>query len=124
MSKLLPTRLPISLNRSVTADVYNRLVRILELNLATVDLDNARQTSTTERDEEAPVAGTLLFNTNTNTLQCWDGHQWRDCFTSQFYATSNGYSATASLGTVTVTITQRYIYGKESKKWWQNMCKG
>jgi len=102
MSKLLPTRLPISYDTPVTSDVYNRLIRILELNLGTVDPDNTRQSSTAERDTEAPSQGTLIFNTNTDTLQCWDGNQWRDCFTSQFYATSTGYSMTGSLGTVSV----------------------
>ena len=102
MSKLLPTRLPISYDTPVTSDVYNRLIRILELNLGTVDPDNTRQTNTALRDTEAPNQGTLIFNTNTDTLQCWDGTQWRDCFTSQFYATSTGYSMTSTLGTVSV----------------------
>ena len=78
MSKLLPTRLPISPNQTVTGDVYNRLVRILELNLGGFDPDNVRQATTEERNIEAPSQGTLVFNTNTNTLQCWDGNQWRD----------------------------------------------
>lgn len=103
MSKLLPTRLPISYETPVTSDVYNRLIRILELNLGSTDPDNTRQVSTSERNKEAPSQGTLIFNTNTDTLQCWDGTQWRDCFTSQFYATSTGYSMIGSLGTVTVT---------------------
>jgi len=102
MSKLLPTRLPISYDTPVTSDVYNRLIRILELNLGTVDPDNTRQTNTALRDTEAPNQGTLIFNTNTDTLQCWDGNQWRDCFTSQFYATSTGYSMTSTLGIVSV----------------------
>ena len=103
MSKLLPTRLPISYDTPVTSDVYNRLIRILELNLGSTDPDNTRQVNTSERNKEAPSQGTLIFNTNTDTLQCWDGTQWRDCFTSQFYATSTGYSMIGSLGTVTVT---------------------
>ena len=106
MSKLLPTRLPISYDTPVDAGVYNRLIRILELNLATVDPDNTRQATTAQRDQEnIPNPGALIFNTNTNTLQCWDGTQWRDCFTSQFYATASGYSATGELGSVTVTIS-------------------
>ena len=35
MSKLLETRLPIESNQFVNKDIYNRLVRILELNLGT-----------------------------------------------------------------------------------------
>jgi hypothetical protein len=37
MSRLLETRLPASVGESVTSDTYNRLVRILEINLGAVD---------------------------------------------------------------------------------------
>ena len=42
MSKLLPTRLPIADGQSVTADTFNRLVRILEINLGAVDPDRIK----------------------------------------------------------------------------------
>jgi hypothetical protein len=104
MSKLLPTRLPISNTPQVEADTYNRLVRILEINLGAVDPDNTQQVTTTRRNEGFFNTGSLVFNTNTNTLQCWDGVRWRDLFTSQFYATDDlGLSSVASLGTVSVT---------------------
>jgi hypothetical protein len=38
MSRLLETRLPASVGESVTSDTYNRLVRILEINLGAVDI--------------------------------------------------------------------------------------
>ena len=47
MSKLLQTQLPIA-SDTVTSDVFNRLVRILEINLGAVDLDNVRQISDAE----------------------------------------------------------------------------
>lgn len=104
MSKLLPTRLPISYTPQVRADTYNRLIRILEINLGAIDPDNTTQVTTVKRNEGFFNAGSIVFNTNTNTLQCWDGVRWRDLFTSQFYATDDlGLSSTASLGTVTVT---------------------
>jgi len=37
MSKLLETRLPFSQGDSVSSDTFNRLIRILELNLGSVD---------------------------------------------------------------------------------------
>ena len=44
MSKLLlATRLPVSMEDTVNSDTYNRLIRVLELNLGTFDPDNTRQ---------------------------------------------------------------------------------
>ena len=43
MSKLLATNLPLELGDSVTPLTYNKLVRILELNLGQFDPDNIRQ---------------------------------------------------------------------------------
>jgi len=104
MSKLLPTRLPISTSPQVESDTYNRLVRVLEINLGQFDPDNTLQVTTTKRNEGFFNRGSIVFNTNTNTLQCWDGVRWRDLFSSQFYATDDlGLSATASLGSVSVS---------------------
>ena len=44
MSKILQTQLPLA-SEQVTSDVFNRLVRILEINLGAVDTDNIRQIS-------------------------------------------------------------------------------
>ena len=103
MSKLLSSRLPICDELDVKPELYNRLIRILELNLGEFDSSNTRQVNTVERNREFFNQGTIVFNTNTNTLQCWDGNEWRDLFISQFYATTACLSATASLGTVSVT---------------------
>ena len=54
MSKILQTQLPLA-SETVTSDIFNRLVRILEINLGSVDLDNIRQISDTEKN-------TLQFN--------------------------------------------------------------
>ena len=51
MSKLLPTRLPISTSPQVESDTYNRLVRVLEINLGQFDPDNTLQVTTTKRNE-------------------------------------------------------------------------
>jgi len=102
MSKLLPSRIP-NATDVVTPEIFNRLVRVVELNLGEFDPDNTRQVNQSSRDKEFFNQGAIIFNTNTDTLQCWDGTQWRDLFTSQFYATSTGYSMTSSLGTVTVS---------------------
>ena len=102
MAKLLPTRLPIATGESVTAETFNRLVRILELNLASFDPTFTLQLNTTERDKSQFEAGTLIFNTTTEVLQVFDGTEFIDLTSHRTYLT--GLSATSSLGSVTVTI--------------------
>ena len=101
MSKLLPTQLPLAQGEYVSADLFNRLVRILEINLGAVDLDNTLQLSTTERDQLNFNAGTLIFNTTTEVLQVFDGTEFIDLTSHRTYLT--GLSATTGLGSVTVS---------------------
>ena len=76
MSKLLPTRLPIEDLEVVSRETYNRLVRILELNLGETDLLDTYSVTTTDRDKQNFNAGTLIFNTSLNALQLWDGFEF------------------------------------------------
>lgn len=106
MAKLLPTRLPISMEPQVTSDTFNRLVRVLEINLGQFDPSNTSQINTAERGIGFYNQGSIIFNTNTDTLQCWDGSRWRDLFSSQFYVNNDlGFGLTGALGTVSVTIS-------------------
>ena len=100
MAKLLPTRLPLAQGETVSAELFNRLVRVLELNLGTVDPDNTLQLSTTQRDQLNFNIGTLIFNTTTEVLQVWDGYAFIDLTSHRTYLT--GLSATGSVGSVTV----------------------
>lgn len=101
MSKILPTQLPLAQGEYVSADLFNRLVRILEINLGAVDPDNTLQLSTTERDQLNFNIGTLIFNTTTEVLQVFDGKEFIDLPTHRTYLT--GLSATTGLGSVTVS---------------------
>ena len=56
MSKLLPTRLPQAQGIDVSVDTFNRLVRILEINLGSVDPQAIQVFNSTEISE-------LLFAT-------------------------------------------------------------
>ena len=64
MSKLIATRLPQSIGKEVTSDTYNRLVRVLELNLGTFDPDNTRQINAQERDTLKFNKGSVIWNTS------------------------------------------------------------
>ena len=101
MAKLLPTRLPLAQGETVSAELFNRLVRILEINLGAVDPDNTLQLSTTQRDRLNFNIGTLIFNTTTEVLQVWDGTEFIDLTIHRTYLT--GLSATSAVGTVTVS---------------------
>ena len=101
MSKLLPTRLPLADGQSVSADTFNRLVRILELNLGSVDPNAVQIFNSTEISELQFATGTIIFNSTTEVHQAFDGTEFRNLYEHQTYLT--GLSATMSLGTVTVS---------------------
>ena len=101
MAKLLPTQLPLATDE-VTPDLYNRLVRILEINLGQFDPLNTNQVNTTDRNKQNFNIGTLVFNTSTNSLQLWDGFEWVD-LTTPFTAKCVLSAMTGSVGSVTVT---------------------
>ena len=102
MSKLLPTRLPLADGQSVSADTFNRLVRILELNLGSIDPNAVQIFNSTEISELQFATGTIIFNSTTEVHQAFDGTEFRNLYQHQTYLT--GLSVTMSLGTVTVTI--------------------
>ena len=103
MSKLLPTRLPLADGQSVTADTFNRLVRILELNLGSVDPNAGQSFNSTEISELQFATGTIIFNSTTEVHQAFDGTEFRNLYQHQTYLT--GLSVTMSLGTVTVSTS-------------------
>ena len=102
MSKLLQTRLPIAEGQTVSADTFNRLVRILEINLSAFDPDSVRHYTNTELDELQFATGSIIFNSTTSVHQAFDGTNFRNLYEHQTYV--SGISATMSLGTVSVTI--------------------
>ena len=101
MSKLLPTRLPLARDRAVSADTFNRLVRVLEINLGAFDPSFSAHYNLDERDSQQFATGSIIFNTTNMIHQAYDGNQWRNLYEHQTYPT--GVSITTSLGSVTVT---------------------
>ena len=65
MSKLLQTRLPFAQGDTVNADTFNRLVRILELNLGSVDPNAIQIFNSTEISELQFATGAIIFNSTT-----------------------------------------------------------
>ena len=110
MAKLLNTSLPLAINE-VTPDLFNRLIRILEINLGEFDPINTEQFTTTERDKAVFNPGTIIYNTTTNSLQVFDVVGFADISEPFAIITVIGTkvrfspSMTANLGTVTITIS-------------------
>ena len=98
MSKILQTQLPLA-SEQVTSDIFNRLVRILEINLGAVDLDNTRQVSENELNTINFNAGSIIWNTTLEVLQVYTGNKWVDIGTR---LVDDGLEATSAVGKVTV----------------------
>jgi len=100
MSKILQTQLPLA-NDAVTSDVFNRLVRILEINLGSVDLDNVRQISDAEKNTVQFNDGSIIWNTTVGVLQVYTGSKWVDIGERTL---PKGFEMQSDVGKVTVTL--------------------
>ena len=101
MSRLLVTRLPIEMEEVVNAETYNRLVRILEINLGEFDPDNIRQIDDTTKSQSKFNPGSVVWNTNNESLEVYSGNEWITITTPKI---NKGLSATGSVGEVTLKI--------------------
>ena len=100
MSKLLQTQLPFAAD-SVDPELFNRLVRILEINLGAIDLDNVRQISDPEKNTLKFNDGSIIWNTTVGVLQVYTGNQWIDIGERTL---EQGFEMTTSVGKVTIKI--------------------
>ena len=70
MAKLLETRLPLALTE-VDANTFNRLVRILEINLGKFDPNSTPQFNDAQISTFAFNAGDVIWNTSIGVLQVY-----------------------------------------------------
>ena len=104
MSSILETRLPLAKGgEKVDAETFNRLIRVLELNLGRVELDRSPHFNANEISELQFATGAVIFNTTNSIHQAFDGTAFRDLYSHQTYPT--GLGITTTLGAVTVTIS-------------------
>lgn len=102
MSKILETNLPIATNE-VTPELFNRLVRILEINLSAVDPEKIPSFTQAEVEVLNFATGAIIFNTTNAIHQAFDGTRLRNLYASE--ALTSGISGTISLGAVSVTTS-------------------
>tara|TARA_R110002012_G_scaffold302640_1_gene503961 strand:- start:125 stop:451 length:327 start_codon:yes stop_codon:yes gene_type:complete len=98
MSKILQTQLPIATG-DVSSETFNRLVRILEINLGAVDVDQTRQVNDSDKTTLNFLAGSIIWNTTLGVLQVYTGNKWVDIGER---TNDLGFEMTASVGKVDV----------------------
>jgi len=98
MSKILQTQLPIATG-DVSPETFNRLVRILEINLGAVDPDQTRQVNDSDKTTLNFLAGSIIWNTTLGVLQVYTGNKWVDIGER---TNDLGFEMTASVGKVDV----------------------
>ena len=98
MAKLLDSRLPLALTE-VDANTFNRLVRILEINLGKFDPNSTPQFNDSEISTFSFNAGDVIWNTSIGVLQVYTGNAWL-----QLHApvSPHGYQANAQLGVISI----------------------
>ena len=98
MGKLLQNRLPLAMGKEVTADIFNRAVRVLELNLNAFDTTATPQYNDSQINELAFQAGDVIWNTSGQVLQVYTGSKFEDISSGD----RKGLSATGQVGDVQV----------------------
>lgn len=97
MSKLLETKLPTAVG-PLNPEIFNRLVRILELSLNAKDIDATLSVNETQRNLNKFNKGDIIYNLSTDQLQLWNGVEWIDLYGGE----ENGVQGTTTLGKVTI----------------------
>ena len=100
MAKLLPSRLPLALN-NVDSTTFNRLVRILEINLGQFDPNSTPQFNDSEITTLAFNQGDVIWNTSIGVLQVYTGNRWVQLHTP---VNPQGYELQSSFCSVTIKV--------------------
>ena len=97
MAKLLETKLPTAVG-PLNPEIFNRLVRILELSLNSKDIDATLSVNETQRNLNKFNKGDIIYHLSTDQLQFWKGVEWIDLYSWE----ENGVQGTTTLGKVTI----------------------
>lgn len=97
MAKILETKLPTAVG-PLNPEIFNRLVRILEISLNSKDIDATLSVNETQRNLNKFNKGDIIYNLSTDQLQFWNGVEWIDLYSGE----ENGVQGTTTLGKVTI----------------------
>ena len=98
MAKLLETRLPLA-SGLVSPEIYNRMIRVLEINLNRFDPTATPEYNENTKGQNQFNAGDIIWNTTRGALQVYTGSVWKDVSTR---TNEIGLEGTGSVGTLTV----------------------
>lgn len=99
MSRLLVSTLPLAYEEPVSSDTYNKLIRLLEINLGEFDPDNTRQINDTDKSQAKFNQGSVVWNTNNQSLEVYTGNRW---ITITDPVEDHGIKSIGKVGSVTV----------------------
>ena len=99
MARLLETRLPLATEPEVHKEIFNKLIRVLELNLGAYDTNATPAFITSTRDKIKFNNGDVIWNLNESVLQVWETDRWENISTPK----TAGVSGTGAIGTLQVT---------------------
>jgi|TARA_R100001129_G_scaffold177958_3_gene153349 hypothetical protein len=99
VGRLLETRLPLATDPQVRSDIFNKLIRVLELNLGSYDTNATPAFIVSTRDEIKFNNGDLIWNLDEGVLQVWETDRWENISTPN----SAGVSGTGAVGTLQIT---------------------
>jgi hypothetical protein len=98
MAKLLETKLPVAIG-PLSPELFNRLVRVLELSLGKADIGATVNLNETQRNVNQFNSGDIIWNLATKQLQLWTGTEW----VNLYEGSENGVSGISTLGNVSVS---------------------
>ena len=98
MAKLLETKLPVAIG-PLSPELFNRLVRVLELSLNKVDVGSTVNVNETERNLNQFATCDIIWNLATQQLQLWTGTKWIDIYKGS----ESGVEGISQLGQVSVS---------------------
>jgi|TARA_R110000823_G_C15680765_1_gene474197 hypothetical protein len=98
MAKILNTALPFANSETVGKDIFNKAIRLIELNLNAYDPSATPQFTNQSISELQFNSGDIIWNLSINALQVFNGTEFYDISTPP----TAGLSATPSVGTVQV----------------------
>ena len=98
MARVLEKKLPIAIG-PINSEVFNRLVRVLELSLNRVDVGATVSVNETEKNVNQFADGSIVWNRGTDQLQLWVGKEW----VNLYKGSEDGLEGVSQLGTVSVS---------------------
>ena len=97
MTKILETKLPTAIG-PLDPEIFNRLVRILELSLGSKDIDATQTVNENQSNLNSFNKGDIIYNLSTDQLQLWTGIQWIDLYVGE----EKGVQGNMALGKVSI----------------------